>query len=1162
MPVLDGNQAAAEVAYACNEVIAIYPITPASPMGEYSDQWSSDAKVNLWGEVPRVVELHSEGGAAGTVHGSLQAGSLTTTFTASQGLLLMLPNMYKIAGELTSTVFHIAARTVATHALSIFGDHSDVMAARTTGWAMLFGSSVQEAHDFALISQMATLESRVPFLHIFDGFRISHEESKIDILAKEDMLALLPMPFIQAHRERRLSPEHPELRGTAQNPDVFFQSREAANPYYERCPETVSRAMQKFAERTGRDYQIFEYSGDPGAERVIVTMGSACQTVAETVAALRQQGERVGLVKVRLFRPFASQAFLQVLPASVERVAVLDRCREPGAVGEPLFQDVLATLSEAGRPVQVLGGRYGLASKEFTPAMVAAVFAELAKPEPRRRFTVGITDDVGHTSLDIDTQFILEDPESVRAIFWGLGADGTVGANKNSIRIIGDETDAFVQGYFVYDSKKSGARTISHLRFGPRPIGRPYLIQRASFVAIHQFDFLGRFPVLDEVEPGATVLINSPHAHDQVWPYLPDWFRAKVLAMDLRLYVVGADLLARELGLGGRINTIMQMCFFHLSGVVEPARALEMIKQAIRDTYSKQGEITVRRNYAAVDAALEGLKSVAPGPPPQQIDPPKQPQDLVSALVAGHGDDLPVSAFPVDGSYPTGTAHLEKRNLTQEIPVWESDLCIECGKCVYVCPHSVIRAKLVDPKHVVGSPEGFETIPSAFKELPDLVYTLQVSNQDCTGCRLCVEVCPVKDKSKVSRKALNMAWLDAPEIQEIAQRNPQHWEYFLQLPEEAPTGLRWSSVKNLQLRQPLFEFSGACAGCGETPYLRVLSQLLGDHLLIANATGCSSIYGGNLPTTPWSKNRAGHGPAWSNSLFEDNAEFGLGMRLALDQQQTHARHLVGRLSDRLSPALATRLLAEESSVEELRQAVAELRGCLDPEKPLERDLLALADNLVPHSCWLIGGDGWAYDIGFGGLDHVLASQARVRVLVLDTEVYSNTGGQSSKATPLGAVAKFASGGKPTAKKDLGLLAMSYGSCYVACVAMGANESQTIKAIQEAESFPGPALIVAYSHCIAHGIDMAKGMHQQKLAVDSGSWLLYRYDPRRREQGLPPLQLDCKEPSRPISEYFGSEGRFRILQQIHPEEAKNYAVAAQAAAHLRWKQYSERASQLC
>ncbi|MBT9584622.1 pyruvate:ferredoxin (flavodoxin) oxidoreductase [bacterium] len=1162
MPVLDGNQAAAEVAYACNEVIAIYPITPASPMGEYSDQWSSDAKVNLWGEVPRVVELHSEGGAAGTVHGSLQAGSLTTTFTASQGLLLMLPNMYKIAGELTSTVFHIAARTVATHALSIFGDHSDVMAARTTGWAMLFGSSVQEAHDFALISQMATLESRVPFLHIFDGFRISHEESKIDRIDKEDMLALLPMSAIQAHRERRLSPEHPELRGTAQNPDVFFQSREAANPFYDRCPNTVTGAMQSFAERTGRHYRIFEYFGDPAAERVIVTMGSACQTVTETVAALRQQGERVGLLKVRLFRPFASQAFLQVLPASVERVAVLDRCREPGAVGEPLFQDVLATLSEAGRPVQVLGGRYGLASKEFTPAMVAAVFAELAKPEPRRRFTVGITDDVGHTSLDIDSQFILEDPDSVRAIFWGLGADGTVGANKNSIRIIGDETEAFVQGYFVYDSKKSGARTISHLRFGPRPIGRPYLIQRASFVAVHQFDFLGRFPVLDEVEPGAIVLVNSPHPHDKVWPYLPDWFRAKVLAMGLRLYVVGADRLARESGLGGRINTIMQMCFFHLSGVVEPGRALEMIKHAIHTTYSKQGEITVRRNYAAVDVALEGLKFVAPGPPPHQIHPAEAPQNLVSALVAGHGDDLPVSAFPVDGTYPTGTAHLEKRNLTQEVPVWESDLCIECGKCVYVCPHSVIRAKLVDSARVAGAPEGFVTIPSAFKELPDLVYTLQVSNQDCTGCRLCVEVCPVKDKSKVSRKALNMAWLDAPESNEIAGRNPQHWDYFLQLPEEAPAGLRWSSVKNIQLRQPLFEFSGACAGCGETPYLRVLSQLFGDHLLIANATGCSSIYGGNLPTTPWSKTRAGHGPAWSNSLFEDNAEFGLGMRLALDQQRNHARHLVGRLSGCLSPALAARLLAEESSVQELRQAVAELRGCLDPEMPLERDLLALADNLIPHSCWLVGGDGWAYDIGFGGLDHVLASQARVRALVLDTEVYSNTGGQSSKATPLGAVAKFSSGGKPTAKKDLGLLAMGYGSCYVACVAMGANESQTIKAIQEAESFPGPALIVAYSHCIAHGIDMAKGMQQQKLAVDCGSWLLYRYDPRRRELGLPPLQLDCRQPSRPIAEYFSSEGRFRILQQMHPEEAENYAVAAQTAADLRWKQYSERASQLC
>ena len=1159
--VLDGNQAAAHVAYRCNEVIAIYPITPASPMGEFSDQWSAEATENLWGCVPRVVELQSEAGAAGTVHGSLQAGSLTTTFTASQGLLLMIPNMYKIAGELTSAVFHIASRTVATHALSIFGDHSDVMATRSTGWAMLIGSSVQEAHDFALIAQMSTLTARVPFLHIFDGFRISHEESRITMIEDDDMRALLPADAIQAHRERRLTPEHPELRGTAQNPDVFFQSREAINPYYDRCPEVVSQAMRDFAVRTGREYHLFDYFGDPAPDRVLVTMGSSCQTVTETVTALQQRGERVGLIQVRLYRPFAAQAFLDALPPGVKSVAVLDRCREPGAVGEPLFQDVLSTMAEAGHPARVIGGRYGLGSKEFTPAMVAAIFEELSRPQPRRRFTVGIHDDVSGLSLSYDPSFILEDLDSVRAIFWGLGSDGTVGANKNSIRIIGEETDAFVQGYFVYDSKKSGARTISHLRFGPRPIGRPYLIQRASFVAIHQFEFLQRFPLLDGVEEGATVLLNSPHPHDTVWNYLPDWFQERVLSLKLRLYVVGADKLARELGLGGRINTIMQTCFFHLSGVVPAGRDIELIKASIQKSYAKQGEPTVRRNFAAVDAALEGLHEVEPGQAPGPIKAPLAAESLVAALVAGQGEELPVSAFSPDGTFPTGTAHLEKRNLTHEVPLWESELCIQCGKCVYVCPHSVIRAKLFSPEALASAPAGLETLPSAFKEIPDHLYTLQISHQDCTGCHLCVEACPVKDKSKVSRKALNMTLRDDPESVERMQRNRQDWEYFLELPEEAPAPLRWSSVKNLQLKQPLFEFSGACAGCGETPYLRILSQLFGDHLLIANATGCSSIYGGNLPTTPWSKNRDGHGPAWSNSLFEDNAEFGLGMRLALDQQTGHARRLVEQLKSHIGEPLAERLLAESSSTQDRRQAVQQLRQRLRPEIPVERDLLALADNLVDHSCWLVGGDGWAYDIGFGGLDHVLASQTRVRVLVLDTEVYSNTGGQSSKSTPLGAVAKFASGGKPTPKKDLGLLAMSYGTCYVACVAMGANEAQTIKALQEAESFPGPALVVAYSQCIAHGIDMSQGMNHQKLAVESGSWILYRYDPRRREEGLPPLQLDCKAPTRPIKEYLSSEGRFRILDQIHPEDARQYAQAAQAGALRRWTQYAERATQL-
>ena len=1155
--VVDGNQAAAEVAYACNEVVAIYPITPASPMGEYSDQWSADERPNLWGVTPRVVELQSEGGAAGTVHGSLQAGCLTTTFTASQGLLLMLPNMFKIAGELTSCVFHIAARTVATHALSIFGDHSDVMAARSTGWAMLFGTSVQEAHDLALISQMATLESRVPFLHIFDGFRTSHEEAKIRLLEPADMLALLPEEAMQRHRRRGLSPEHPQLRGSAQNPDVFFQAREASNPYYEACPALVEQAMARFGERTGRLYHPFEYVGHPRAERVIVAMGSACQTVAETVEALNLGGDLVGLVKVRLFRPFDGQALLAALPQSCRRLAVLDRCHESGAVAEPLFQDVVTVLAEAGRAVKTTGGRYGLASKEFTPAMAAAVFAELAKAEPRTRFTVGIQDDVGHLSLDYDRNWILEDPESVRAIFWGLGADGTVGANKNSIRIIGEETDQFVQGYFVYDSKKSGARTVSHLRFGPRSVSRPYLIQRASFVAIHQFEFLSRFPVLEPLEAGGTVLLNCPFDQAEVWEKLPGWFRAQVLDKQLKLYVVDAQHLARDLGLGGLINTIMQTCFFYLSGVVSQERSTQLIKKAVQQTYAKAGEVLVRRNFAAVDAAVEGMHRVKPGPPPDRVEEVRPHLDFVAALLAEQGDLLPVSSFVADGTFPTGTASREKRNLSEIIPEWRDDLCIQCGKCVFVCPHSAIRAKLVDPADLDSAPANFRTIPSAFKEMPDRRYTLQVSELDCTGCRLCVEACPVFDKQDPERRSLEMVER-AP-----GEKSSQNWDFFVSLPEAAPAALRWSAVKNLQLRQPYFEFSGACAGCGETPYLRILSQLFGDHLLVANATGCSSIYGGNLPTTPWTKDRAGHGPAWSNSLFEDNAEFGLGMRLALDQQQAYARRLVQQNQARLGAELTDRLLVEGLPRDQRRRAVEQLRQCLtgSPPESGQRDLLALADCLLEPSTWLVGGDGWAYDIGFGGLDHVLSSQARVRVLVLDTEVYSNTGGQSSKSTPMGAVAKFSAGGKVTPKKDLGLLAMDYGSCYVASVAMGANQAQTIKAFEEAESFPGPALIVAYCQCIAHGIDMTKGMSYQKLAVESGAWLLYRFDPRRREQGLPPLQIDCKPPSHPLSDYLNSEGRFRVLQGMHPDEARHFAELSQAAADERWKKYQARANQL-
>ena len=1154
--VMDGNQAAAEVAYACNEVVAIYPITPASPMGEFSDQWSAEARPNLWGIVPRVVELQSEGGAAGTVHGALQAGCLTTTFTASQGLLLMLPNMFKIAGELTSCVFHIAARTIATHALSIFGDHSDVMAARSTGWAMLFGTSVQEAHDLALISQMSTLESRVPFLHIFDGFRTSHEEAKICLLEPEDLAALLPEECIQRHRGRGLSPEHPQLRGSAQNPDVFFQAREASNPYYQACPALVQQAMDQFGQRTGRRYRTFEYVGAAQPERVLVAMGSACQTVEETLQALNLRGESLGLIKVRLFRPFDGPALLAALPESCRRVAVLDRCHESGAVAEPLFEDVVTVLAEAGRTVRCIGGRYGLASKELTPAMVAAVYAELAKEKPRPRFTVGIHDDVSGLSLAYDRDWILEDPESVRAIFWGLGSDGTVGANKNSIRLIGEETDLHVQGYFVYDSKKAGARTVSHLRFGPRPVSRPYLIQRASFVAVHQFEFLQRFPVLDGVEPGGTVLLNCPWEVSQVWDHLPPWFRHQVLARKLKLYVVDARRLARDLGLGGRINTIMQTCFFYLSGVVPPMRALELIKKSVRESYDRAGEVVVRRNFAAVDGAVQALHPVPTGPAPQDLGLEEQPAGLVEALLADRGDLLPVSSFEADGSFCTGTSRQEKRNLSEMVPEWRDDLCIQCGKCVFVCPHAAIRAKLVEAETVVKAPPGLRTLPSAFKELPDYRYTLQVSEMDCTGCRLCVEACPVFDKQDPQRRSLEM-------VERLpGEKSEECWDFFLGLPERAPAPLRWSAVKNLQLRQPYFEFSGACAGCGETPYLRVLSQLFGDHLLIANATGCSSIYGGNLPTTPWTKDQAGRGPAWSNSLFEDNAEFGLGMRLALDQQQAYARQLVRDYAAQLGGDLTDKLLVEGLPREQRREAVKLLRERLEATPPErgQRDLLALADSLLEPSTWLVGGDGWAYDIGFGGLDHVLSSPARVRILVLDTEVYSNTGGQSSKSTPMGAVAKFAAGGKMTPKKDLGMLAMDYGSCYVASIAMGANEAQTIKAIEEAESFPGPALIIAYCQCIAHGIDMTRGMSYQKLAVESGAWLLYRFDPRRRDQGLAPLQIDCKAPSHPLSDYLNSEGRFRVLQGLHPDEAAHFAELSQKAADERWQKYQLRAAQ--
>lgn len=1175
---IDGNEAAASIAYKTNEVIAIYPITPSTPMGELADAWAAAGVRNLWGSAPLVQEMQSEGGAAGAIHGALQTGALTTTFTASQGLLLMIPNMYKIAGELTSAVFHIAARSLATQALSIFGDHSDVMATRAAGWGMLFANSVQEAQDFALIAQAGTLRSRVPFLHIFDGFRTSHEVMKIQTLSDDDIRAMIDEENVAAHRRRALSPEHPVIRGTAQNPDVYFQARETVNSYYLATPGMVQETMDRFAELTGRAYHLFDYVGAPDAERVIVMMGSGAETAEETVRFLNSLGAKFGLVKVRLFRPFSISHLIEALPATVQKIAVLDRTKEPGSAGEPLYQDVVTALCEgwndrSAKPPRVLGGRYGLSSKEFTPAMVKAVFEELQQPAPRNHFTIGIHDDVTHTSLDYDPDFNLESPETVRAMFWGLGSDGTVGANKNSIKIIGEETDNYAQGYFVYDSKKSGSMTISHLRFGPRPIHSTYLIQRASFVAVHHFDFLERYPVLEKAETGATVLLNSPYGPDTVWEHLPLPIRKQILTKKLLLYVMDGYGVARANGMGMRINTVMQTAFFALSGVLPRDEAIAQIKKAIQKTYAKRGEAVVQRNFAAVDAALAHLYPVEiPAgreettteigiPPAVPENAPDFVRQVTGEIIAGRGDLLPVSALPVDGTYPTGTAQWEKRNIALEAPIWEPDLCIQCGKCVLVCPHAVIRAKVVAEPALTDAPPTFKSMPAKFKEMPDQRYTIQVSVEDCTGCTLCVEVCPAKDKSNVSRKALNMA----PQ-RPLRDTEVPNWDFFLNLPETPRDGsLHFNSIKNVQLLQPLFEFSGACSGCGETPYLKLLSQLYGDRAVIANATGCSSIYGGNLPTTPWTKNREGRGPAWSNSLFEDNAEFGLGMRLSLTHQTAYARRLVTELRDRIGRELADALLeAADSSAEEVlaaqRERMAALRTLLtDDPDPRARDLAGLADALVKRSVWIVGGDGWAYDIGYGGLDHVLASGYNVNVLVLDTEVYSNTGGQASKATARGAVAKFASGGKPRPKKDLGRMAMSYGNVYVAQVAMGASDQQVVKAFLEAEAYDGPSLIIAYSHCIAHGIDMAKGLNQQKLAVESGYWPLYRYHPGLAGEGKNPFHLDCKAPSIPLQDYIYTEGRYRILQQSDPQHAASLLKQAQADVHERWNAYVKMAA---
>jgi pyruvate-ferredoxin/flavodoxin oxidoreductase len=1174
---IDGNEAAAYVAHKTNEVIAIYPITPSSDMSAHADAWSAQGRPNIWGTIPTVVEMQSEGGAAGAVHGALQTGALTTTFTASQGLLLMVPNMFKIAGELTGAVFHISARSVAAQALSIFGDHSDVMAARTTGWNMLFAGSVQEVMDMALIAQASTLEARVPFLHIFDGFRNSHEVQKIERLSDDDMRAMIDDELVRAHRQRALSPDHPVIRGTAQNPDVFFQARETVNPFYLAAPDIVQKNMDRFATLVGRQYQLFDYVGAPDAERVIVLMGSGCETAQDTVDYLVSEGEKVGVVKVRLYRPFSIKHFVDALPPTVNTIAALDRTKEPGATGEPLYQDILTAISEsmtdgtaafAAAP-RVIGGRYGLSGKEFTPGMIKGVFDEMAKAQPKNHFTVGIYDDVTHSSIDFDLSFDIEPDDVVRAMFWGLGADGTVGANKNSIKIIGEETPNFAQGYFVYDSKKSGARTISHLRFGPRPIHSSYLIRKANFVACHQFGFLEKYNVLENAAEGATFLLNSPYPGDKVWEHLPRPVQEQIIDQKLRFYAIDAYSVAKETGMGVRINTIMQACFFAISGVLPRDEAIAEIKQAIKKTYGKRGEAVVQKNYAAVDAAQAHLHeisvpakatSVIEMPPIVPAEAPAFVHEVTAKIMAGEGDLLPVSAMPIDGTYPTGTTKWEKRNVALEVPVWEPDLCIQCGKCSLVCPHSVIRSKIYDLGALAGAPKTLKGAPARWRQLKDQQFTLQISVEDCTGCRLCVEACPVKDKSQVGRKAINMAY-QLP----LREAESENWAFFETLPEYPRVdGLNFTTVKNVQLLEPLFEFSGACAGCGETPYVKLVSQLFGDRTLVANATGCSSIFGGNLPTTPWTFNREGRGPAWSNSLFEDNAEFGFGMRLTLDKQHQHARELVQRLREVIGGELADALLdADQSNEKDIvaqRGRVDQLKAKLaDVDSPEARDLLSLADALVKKSVWIMGGDGWAYDIGYGGLDHVLASGRDVNVLVMDTEVYSNTGGQASKATGLGAVAKFAAGGKPTPKKDLGAMVMTYGYVYVAQVAMGANDAHTIRAIMEAESYDGPSLVIAYSHCIAHGIDMTKGLEQQKLAVESGYWPLYRYDPRLKIEGKNPFQLDSKPPKIRLEDYIYNETRYRVLTQTNPEAAARLLVEAQKAVEERWQRYQHMAN---
>jgi pyruvate-ferredoxin/flavodoxin oxidoreductase len=1178
LATLDGNEAVARIAYRLNEVIAIYPITPASVMGEWADQWASEGVPNIWGTVPSVIEMQSEAGAAGAVHGALQTGSLATTFTASQGLMLMLPNMYKIAGELTPAVFHVAARALAAQALSIFGDHSDVMAARPTGFAMLCSASVQEAQDMALIAHAATLEARIPFIHFFDGFRTSHEVSKIELLDESDMQAMISDDRVIEHRIRALSPDNPFIRGTAQNPDVYFQARETVNRFYLKCPDIVQETMDRFAALTGRQYHLYEYYGAPDARRVIVVMGSGAETACETADYLNKQGERVGVLKVRLYRPFDARRFVEALPPTVRAISVLDRTKEPGSQGEPLYMDCLSAIHEslsnnwghlAAYPV-IVGGRFGLSSKEFTPAMVKAVYDNLSEPVPKNHFTVGINDDVTFTSLDYDPDFVIEPDNVFRGLFYGLGSDGTVGANKSSIKIIGEETDNYAQGYFVYDSKKSGAMTVSHLRFGPTPIRSTYLVQRPNFVACHQPIFLDRYDMLKDITPNGVFLLNTHYPAGEVWGHLPPAVQAQIDEKGLNFYVIDANAVGRESGMR-QINTIMQVCFFAISGVLPRDEALAAIERSIRKSYGKKGEDVVQMNLQAVSRTLENLHKVeipADYRPHLTHDAlsthngangvPSFVRDVLGKIILGEGDLLPVSALPVDGTYPSGTSQFEKRNLADEIPVWDPNVCIQCGKCAMVCPHGVIRIKVYDNDQLEGAPSSFKHTPARDREWQGLQYSIQVSPEDCTACGICVDICPARNKSETRLKALNMQPQPPLRTQES-----ENWQFFLDLPEMDRANIKQNNIRQQQVQQPLFEFSGACSGCGETPYIKLMTQLFGDRLVVANATGCSSIYGGNLPTTPWAHNREGRGPAWSNSLFEDNAEFGLGFRVSIDKQRDFACELLKRLAPQVGEELATSILEadqhDESGIQDQRQRVVELKAKLaelqatQPSSPAA-SLLQLADMLVRKSVWIVGGDGWAYDIGFGGLDHVLSSGRNVKVLVLDTEVYSNTGGQMSKSTPRGAVAKFAAGGKPGRKKDLGLIAMTYGNIYVASVAMGAKDEHTLKAFLEAEAYDGPALIIAYSHCIAHGIDMTHGMQNQKAAVDSGQWLLYRYNPDLEEQGLNPLMLDSRAPTLPLDQYMNMENRFKMLYKSHPAEARKLLTEAEADVDHRRKFY--------